>query len=163
MNDQHKEFEDIVPADFEISPVWEFALDREIEGNMLVRPVLDLPVSTLANRFIGTPVRLANGRIMPSVITNVTTTDPYQTRHFISLCLYRGEWFDLARYHDVDIERHGPSALADFLGLSMKDVFPIAYDLRAYCTGDPAALAGTIEAEPRERLSDRELRALALS
>jgi hypothetical protein len=157
MIDQLKEAADIVPADFQISPVWEYALDRECEGDVLVRPIFDLPVETLDLRFVGSSVRLANGRTVPSKIANVAAHDPYATRQFICLSVFADRWFSLARYFDPDIERNGPTALAAFLGLTVEEVFPILYDLRPYCNGDQEALSGTIDTEPSERLSDREI------
>ncbi len=163
MTELLKEMADIVPTDFQISPIWEYALDREVEGESLVRPVLELPARTLDLRFVGTPVRLANDRILPAMVANVTANDPYRTRQFISLSLYKSEWFGLARYHDVDIDQNGPAALAEFLGLAIEDVFPVSYDLRACCIGNPDALAGKIDAEPSERLTDKERLRLVLS
>jgi len=163
MTEQLKEMADIVPADFQVSPVWEYALDREVEGESLVRPVLDLPARTLDLRFVGAPVRLANCQVMPAMIANVTVTDPYRTHQFISLSLYKNEWFGLARYYDADLDQNGPAALAEFLGLTIEEVFPISYDLRAYCIGNPDALAGKINVEPSERLTDKERLRLVLS
>jgi hypothetical protein len=157
-----KEFDDMDLNDFRVSPVWEFANDRESEGVLPVRPVLDLPARTLSNRFVGTKVCLANGQCLPAIVGNVSESDAYRTHHFLSLNLYKGKWFCLARYHDIDSEQHGPAALAAFLGLPIQDVFPIAYDIRDHCAGSAAALAGTIEAEPKERLTKGELVKLAL-
>jgi hypothetical protein len=52
--------------------------------------------------------------------------------------------------------------LAQFLGLQVDDVFPISYDVRRYSQGNPAALAGGILKEPRERLTQGEIMALGV-
>jgi hypothetical protein len=71
-----------------------------------------------------------------------------------------GEWFHLARYHDIRSAVEGPEALARFLGLDVDDVFPISVDVRRYVRGDPAALTATVLKEPRERLTREERWAL---
>jgi hypothetical protein len=79
--------------------------------------------------------------------------NPRATRQFLSLVLqHHGDWFALDRYCDETEERDS-EALARFVGLPIDDVFPIAYDLRETTFGHPDALVGTIEKQPRERLS----------
>ena len=162
MNTSIKDAQDIVPDDFRISPVWEFTNDDEGESDTLVKPVCDLPVSSLANRFVGTQVRLANGQTHWAILDGIDPDDPFKTRHFLSLSIYRGEWFHLARYHDPEIDLYGPDALAAFLGLRATDIFPISYDVRAICEGDAGALKGTIVSDPQERLSRSQIIALAV-
>ena len=83
--------------------------------------------------------------------------------HFLSLSVpSQGEWFHLARYHDSDYAENGPVALAQLLGLTVAEVFPITYDLTSYVSGEASALKGTILAEPRERLSRDEIISLAV-
>jgi hypothetical protein len=93
----------------------------------------------------------------------VDERSPRLTEHFLTLSvLHDGRWFVVSRYHDVDYVENGPEALAQFLALSIDEVFPIAYDLRPLAKGDPAALAGKIFKEPRERLSRAEIVAMAV-
>jgi hypothetical protein len=47
------------------------------------------------------------------------------------------------------------------LEASIDDGFPITYDVRKFVSGDPAALAGVIPKEPRDRLTLDQLVALA--
>ena len=42
------------------------------------------------------------------------------------------------------------------------DVFPIHYDIRRLCKGDPAALAGSVEKRPKERLTRSQIIGLAV-
>ncbi len=160
MKAHRKDVTELVPEDFLISPIWEFDLDNEVESDTAVVPVLKLPVDSLGNRIAGTQVRLANGQIMPGMIGNVDTADAYATRHFIDVSIYKSGWVHLARYFDPWYEREGPLAFAKQLGLNVNEIFPIAYDLRACCTGDPLAITGAIEAEPRERLTSDQIMAL---
>ena len=157
-----KNVEALTVADLKSFPVWEFVNDDE-KGETAVRPVRRTPVSTLDGRLVGSMVRLANDAEVWALIGNVDASDPRSTQHFLTLTVFRdGRWFDLARYHDVDAHRRGPQALAEFLGLPIDQVFPISYDLSRLSKGDPAALIGTIEKEPRERLTRDQLIALAV-
>jgi hypothetical protein len=147
-----KSSEDIVPSDFAISPVWEFVLQLETVDDTLMRPVMKLPVNDLGNRIIGTEVRFANGSVLWGAMSNVDTQDTDRMREFLSLSIYKGVWYHLARYFDPDSERNGPFGLAKFLGLKVSDIFPIAYDLRSACSGNPNCLAGVIPAKPEIQL-----------
>jgi hypothetical protein len=156
-----KDVDALTVADLKAFPVWEFVNDDE-KGEMAVRPVRT-PVSNLDGRLVGLQVRLANDAEVWALIGNVETNDPRQTEHFLTLSVFRdGQSFTLARYHDIGAERSGPQALADFLGLPIDKVFPISYDLGRFSKGDPAALTGRIEKEPRERLTRAELIKLAV-
>jgi hypothetical protein len=97
-------------------------------------------------------VRFADGSVIWGVMSNVDTQDSDRTREFLSLSIYRDGWYHLARYFDPDSERNGPSGLAHFLGLKVSDIFPIAYDLRSVCSGNPDCLAGVIPEEPEIQL-----------
>jgi hypothetical protein len=132
-------------------------------GETIVEPAGPVPLPSLVGVVIGTPVELAGGSRSWAVIGNVDAGNPRRTEQFIAVSIEReGRWFSLARYHDFDYDSRGPQALADFLGLSMDDVFPISYDLTAYAIGSPESLAGTIPREPRVRLSRTALSQLAV-
>jgi hypothetical protein len=157
-----KPVESLTVADFKAHPVWEYLNDDEI-GETMVRPVEMIPVESLDNRILGFPIRLANGFQAWASIGNFDVTDRRATQHFLILSIERGgEWFHLARYHDVGFLAHSPEALARFLGLHVDDVFPIAVDVRRYVRGDPKALTALELKEPRERLTREELLAMAV-
>jgi hypothetical protein len=162
-----KKVDSLGVRDVRAHPVWEYALDAETEkenDETSVRPVPKLPVSTLANRVVGTKVHLADGQLVWALLGCVDERSARSTQQFLHLRIWRaGRAFDLARYHDLDYARHGPKALARFLGMPIDCVFPISYDLRAYARGKGAALRGTVLKEPRERLNDDELMELALA
>jgi hypothetical protein len=95
---------------------------------------------------------------MWAAIQNIDPKSAMKTRHLLSLLLYsNGEWIFLARYHDPGQEGYGPAALAHKLGLKVDDVFPISYDVSNCCVGDPAALSGVVEADPKDKLSEDEI------
>ncbi len=145
--------------DIRACPVWEYV---DPESN-LVRPVTQLPVSSLNGRLVGTRVRLRNGREKWAVLCNVRLNSRRATEQFLAIKIeHRGRWFELARYFDSDYVRRSPDRLAAFLGLAVAEVFPIAYDISSVATGDPSVIRGVIPAEPEERLSLEELVQLAL-
>jgi len=155
-----KPVESLTVVDFEAHPVWEFLNDDEI-GETFVRPVEKLPVDCLANRVLGTQVRLANGLQVWASIGNFDVINPRATQHFLILSIERsGKWFHLARYQDIDFTARSPEALARFLGLHVDDVFPITVDVRRYVRGDSKALIAIVLKEPREKLTYEERRAL---
>jgi hypothetical protein len=157
-----KPIESLLPADLATSPVWRFVSSAGSDETW-VQPVRRLPVSSLSGKMVATEVTLANGKRVWALIGNVDVNDPRLTQHFLTLSIERdGRWFRLARYHDHDYSTHGPEALASFLALPVDVVFPIAYDVRQYSRGKPAALAGEVHKEPRERLTRSQLIALAV-
>jgi hypothetical protein len=162
MNTAAKTVESLQVSDFLRHPVWEFINDDRI-GETAVRPVEQLPVSHLKCGLVGVQVTLANASRVWALIGNVDVGNPRATEHFLTLSVEKnGQWFCLARYHDLDYPDRGPEALARFLGLPASEVFPITYDLRPYAEGNLAALMGEIRSEPREKLTEAELIDMAL-
>jgi hypothetical protein len=152
-----KPVESLTVSDFQAHPLWEFLYDDEI-GETMVRPVEKLPVESLEDEILGLDVRLGNGSWVWGSVGNFDVTDPRSTQHFLTLSIERnGEWFHLARYHDVGFPDEGPEALARFLGLHVDDVFPITVDVRPYVRGDPKALTAIVLKEPQEKLTRSEL------
>lgn len=149
-------------ADFEVSPVWQFA-GSDDDGEPLVRPVKRIPVATTSGKIVGTRVTLGNGDTAWAIIDNIDICNALAAEHFLSLSIERaGAWFHLARYFDVDYLTRGPSALARFLGLTVAEVFPVSYDLRPYVKSGAAILVGAVQETPKERLSEAELMTLAI-
>jgi hypothetical protein len=162
MKSNIKPVEELTPQDLEESPVWQYANSDEV-GETAVRPIKTTPVRSLTARVVGVPVELANGRKVWGLLGNVDASNARLTEHFLTLSVEQdGKWFTMARYHDFDAEENGPLALARFLGMKVRDVFPIRYDISRWCKGEPAALAGEIPENPRERLSLEQIMALAV-
>jgi hypothetical protein len=162
MVDIAKPAEELTVSDLQEFPVWEFVDDDSL-GETSVRPVAELPTNSLFGRLLGLPVTLSNGRVMFGLVGNVDLNDEASTRHFLQLSLnHNGKWSHLARYHDPDVETHGPEHLARSIGLGVSDVFPIVLDMRPWCIAGESALVRTIERQPTERLSSHELMQLAL-
>jgi hypothetical protein len=158
-----KKVEELTGDDLQAFPVWEYTNSHEEIGETIVRPVKTTPVKSLTGRVVGTQVRLANGIAMWALLGNVEGTNPRLTQHFLTLSVFAdGRWFTMARYFDFDSDVRGPRALSAFLRLPIDAVFPISYDIGGYCVGQRAALVGTIETEPRERLTRAEIIALAV-
>ena len=159
-----KPFSELTKDDFAKHPVWSFITEAGDRDETWVRPVVDLPVANLGGCVVGTSLSLASGRFIFGVLGNISLEDARRTRHFLTVILFRedGKRFDLARYHDVDANRSGPSALAGFLCIPESDIFPMTYDISALAAGLPEVLTGTIEREPQERLTQDELITLAI-
>jgi len=146
MTAQIKNMEALTPEDFIAHPVWEFALDMEHVDEFAMRPVTKLPVNDLANRIVGTRVVLANGTKLWAGLSNVVLGDGNETRSILIPKFYvNDEWVPLDRPGDFKVEMYGPEAFARRLGLSVGQVFPIAYDISDCCVGDKDAVRGTIE------------------
>lgn len=155
-----KSTQDILPADFILNPVWEYT---SFDG-YLVKPVYTLPVDSLDNRIIGTKLCLNTGIEVWGVLSNFDVRSAKMNQHFLAVWIERdGKWFELARYHDVDFGKRSPEKLAEFLGLSMDDVFPIEYDISASVLGPRSTVANLIQAEPAEKLNQQELIRLAIA
>jgi hypothetical protein len=157
MMDTRKPAESLSVADLTAYPVWMFVNDDSL-GETVVRPVRRVPVSNLSGKLVGTQARLANGTDVWTLMGNLDPRNQRNTEQHLAISVERnGRWFHLARYFDPDYESRGPRELADFLELSIDEVFPIAYDLRAVAKGHPDVLVGAVTNEPRERLT-REAR-----
>ena len=155
---QSKPFAEVTVSDIAVSPVWEFATDEEeSHDETWVRPVKTLPVDCLDSMVVGTKVLLGNGTKRWAILVNVDLDNARRTRQFLVMMIEKdGDWFELARYFDVDYARRGPMQLAAFLDMSVEDVFPISYDVSALAIGKPDVTTGRVAAEPDERLSDDE-------
>lgn len=158
-----KKVEELGITDFEKHPVWKY-VNMDEKNETMVSPIKRLPVNSLINKVIGTSVVLFNKEEVWGMLGNLDETNPKFTEHFRSLSIVRnGVWFHLARYHDVDIKKNGPNALAKFLGLTVEDVFPISYDLRNICSnGLSSILVGKIARETKRKLPRAQLMALAV-
>jgi hypothetical protein len=162
-----KEPFELTPEDLKVHPVWEYRRggDDENISDTIVCPVEDLPVSSLDGRIVGTEATLSNGSTIWVILANVRLDDPRATQHLMSVSvLSGGRIFHLSRYWKPDYARQqGPNALAVFLNRSVDAVFPITYNISAFCKGDPASLRSVVHREPRERLTREEIRWLVSS
>jgi hypothetical protein len=161
-----KAADELMPSDLTMYRVWEFADDMEAElpDETYMRPVEELPVNSLSGRFASTHVTLANGQRLLALLGNIDLADPVWTEHFLTITIFgpSGQRFDLARYHDVDYGRHGPAALAAFLGLPLEAIFPMRYDLSDIALGHAQCLSRGVPAVPASRLSQDALIELAV-
>lgn len=152
----------LTPSDLKRFPVWEFVNDDEV-GELALRPVKRVPVRSLRSRLVGSEFRLANGRRVWGLLGNVSVDDPRLTEHVRTIAVEcEGVWFWMSRYHDFEAAKRGPEELARFLGLPVEDVFPITYDISSVSLGAAGALVGSIEREPRERLTRSQVISLVV-
>ena len=150
------------PGDFETHPIWRYVPGDEPDETW-VMPVAARRVSSLGGKVLGTEVTLADGTRCAAMFGNVSPKNPKLTEHFLRVSLFiNRKWFHLARYHDFDVRRRGPRALAAALKRPVNKVFAIRYDLRPYFRKPPAWLEGAIQQEPRKRLTRAEIIGLAV-
>jgi hypothetical protein len=150
------------PGDFDAHPIWRFVSGDEPDETWVL-PTASRRSARLSGKVIGTEVTLADGSRRWALFSNIDPDDPQLTTHFLSLSLFiGGKWFPLARYHDVDVNKHGPRALAAMLRRPLGKVFPIRYDLRQYVRNGSSWLEGVIDQSPAERLTRSEIIALAV-
>jgi hypothetical protein len=165
MTAESKRVESLTIQDFERDPIWEFT-NREDNGTseFEVRPVKQTPLKGLAGKLVGTQVTLAGGEKRFARLTNIHIWNVKATEQLMSLSIiYNDAWWHLERYFDPLWETRGPAALAKLLDLPIDAVFPIQYDLREFCIGNPPAAVGRIEKTPKERLSVKERMVLIVS
>lgn len=129
MGTKAKSVSDLTVQDLMRYPVWEYLYDDEMyPDESWVHPVKKIPVTSLESRIIGLEVRLANDELRWATFEDIdlqNETLEYQTLVFD---IYdHGEWFPLAT-HGISYPRYGPRQFAEFLGLPVHDVFPIAFD-----------------------------------
>jgi hypothetical protein len=165
MNELPKRVDALTPQDFRDFPIWRYTNAHEIElDETAVVPVKRWPIDNLSNKVVGTDVVLANGAAIIALIGNIKVNNPELTEQVIGISVFQnGKWFPLARYFDFDYAENGPEALASFLGLPVKEVFPISYDLSEFAKGRPEALVGQILERPRKLLSDEERMAMIVA
>ena len=131
--------------DFKEFPVWEFTAGHEHtgpDGELVVIPVRDLPVSSLEGRFVGTEVKLANGHFLMAALLGINLA---KVTPISAMVVYRGDETFMFRRNAPKVS--GPKQLAKFLGLNLEDVFPIRYDISQFATGDAGAIKGEIPIE----------------
>lgn len=149
--------------DFAKYPIWRFT-NSDSPDETCVTPVRRFPVSKLQNCIVGCPIRLADETVLTGILGNLDLADAKLTEHFLTLSVFHpnGKLFHMARYHDFDAAKRGPAALAKFLGIKLKSVFPITYDISKLAIGSAKSLCGTLTAKPRKRLTRYQIIALAV-
>lgn len=155
----------LTPEELREYPVWEYQLNCEPEsGELVMAPVTDLPVYSLANRIVGTEVRFTKGVAAWALLANVCLKNVRGNKHFLSVSVLRqgNQWVHLDRYHDVTYTRETPERFAGMFNLAIEEVFPISYDISKIAVGLPDVVRGKIAAYPDERVSEDELIQMAL-
>lgn len=160
-----KPVDGLTVSDLKRHPVWKYLLSKESSyDETWVTPVKTLPVKDLGNRVVGTEFTMACGDHIYGFMGSVHLNHLKKHQQFMGLTVFKGEseQFHLGRYFDVDYANHGPAALADFLGRSINEIFPLSYDLSSVAWGNSEVIQGSIPADPIERISEDERIDLAL-
>ena len=145
----HKPIDELTIENLKQHPVWRFSLEEESQDDWdetWVRPVKKQPVKDLTECFVGTEARLACGKRIFCLFGGIDLQDSQYTEEFIQVRVFKSneESFFLARPGHVDYDNQNPKALAKLLGLRMKDVFPITYDISEVAVGLEGTTSGRI-------------------
>jgi len=147
--------------DFRRHPIWKFTNTDDDET--AVQPIDSVPAFELGGCLIGTIFVLHNNISVPGMLSNIDLRNANKTRHLIGLKVFHSDRvFHLAHYSEVDYLERSPDRLAEFLNLSVDDIFPIAYDISHLAVGDMSILKGVYPKEPERRLTEDEIFRLAL-
>ena len=159
-----KSFGELTVEDLRRFPVWESDLANEGQpgrDETWVKPVKRLPVKSMANRVVGTMLRLANGSTLFGLLGNVSLNHVRKTRQFIDVTFFHGKrafYFSHADY--PVIKKTGAAALSRFLSLQEEEIFPLTYDLTGIAVGLDEVVRGTVHARPPEELNEAQRMAL---
>jgi hypothetical protein len=157
-----KKFSEITIDDYRRCPVWEYVPNSE-DADIWLKEVRKRPARHLNNRIVGTRVTLRNGEKCWAIVGNISVNSKRATEQFLTLSVEKdSQWFNLARYHDVDYARRGPQQLAQFLNMEVNEVFPINYDISDVVSDLSEVVVGAVPVQPSEILSQDELVALAI-
>ncbi len=149
--------------DFKAHPVWRFTGQHEYlgsDGELVVEPVLDLPVQTLEGCFVGTELILANQRRVLGELHGIKLHNLRLTRLVLNFIVHLNNRSFLFRRLASKVS--GPEQLSSFLDLPLSEIFPIRYDITEYAVGDPGVVRGEIQLEVLELLSRADLNKLIL-
>lgn len=148
---------DISENDLAKYHIWEVFESNEREGIFVCPSVYD-SVDSFDNKLISTLIELNNGLLVRALVGNVDVENALLTKHFITFTFFKnGESFVMARYHDYDWDRNGPTALSKFLGVELSEVFPFKYDVSDFYVVENESLKGEMQVEPEKRLARAEL------
>jgi hypothetical protein len=158
-----KSFTDLTVADILACPIWRFT-NRSNNDDLEIEPVHARPCQKLDDMIVGTELVLADGSKMWALLQNIDIHNASLNEHFLTVTLdCGGKWFPLARYHDIDIDDSGPTALAEVLKRSLSQVFPIKFDIQEEVGSDAPGTTGKVRHVPLNPLTRPEIIKLALS
>ena len=158
-----KSFSALTVDDIKECPTWRFT-NSSPDDELEIEPVYDRPCTDTRGLIVGCQVGCADGSDVWALLQNVDPFRPERNEHFLTATIdCHDRWFSLARYHDIDVDERGPVALAGVVGKQLVQLFPMSFDIRKEVGFDAPGLVGAIDAEPRTRLSRKEIISLAVS
>ena len=131
-----KPVDQLKPEDLEAFPIWEFAIDEEEseeQDETWVRPVPGNVVAPdLYSLTVAADFRTASGEAISGAV-DVTTAEEFEFGH--GVLLHEGKYIFVpsAEFTGAKTER---KAVALALGMSVKQVFPLKFTLRALVEGE---------------------------
>jgi hypothetical protein len=133
--------------------------DRDETG---IRPATRSSLKNIEGKIVACTFRLKNGIEFVGVMFNLTDDVDLNAHLANAALLIDGRWFFLARYHDAELETHGPAALAARVKQPIGNVFPIAYEVLHQFNPPSPAQRGELLAKPKKKLTRVQIIALAV-
>ncbi|WP_156392365.1 MULTISPECIES: hypothetical protein [unclassified Roseateles] len=147
------------PGDFHEFPVWRFS-EEDVDGEWWLAPAVQGQVGNLDAFVIGVPVKYASGVMGFGVLATLSDLDDPACVQRATLSLWDGigNWCVIfPPWHPLAAEM-GISSAAQKLGLDVRDLFPVAFDLRSYLGRSEDWLVGRWpESTPTRSAADEAL------
>ena len=155
-----KDVAELTEDDIGDHPVWEYVSDHDHLAETIMTPVVELPITHLVGRVVGTHVVLACGVRCPAILGGLDLRDPELNKYSLQISFIKGatQIFFAA---DSGI-CCSASEVAHFLGHEVEDVFPISYDISRHCVGNSASLSGSIPSQTLPVMKSDERMQMAL-
>jgi hypothetical protein len=160
MRSNGRQLSDLTEADLRRTLVWVGSPTDDDETTVV--PAKKTALKAVNGKLAACEFKLSGGTQLFGVMANLTDNLPLNAHLASAAFLIHGSWFFLARYHDADVKRHGPKALAGLLGRPVDAVFPIKYNLMHRFRPPTLAQCGVILAAPPKKLTRAQIIALAV-
>jgi len=148
----------------ELSEVWLYQFVPSTSGEPMVVPVNTKKTDKFSGRLVACEVTFANESKHWALIEGLDLEAPEFSRHNreIRIFVRSHGWFHLAQYFDGEAIKQvrGETVLAEKLGLSLGEIFPIHFDVRNRSKTDSDCLHGFFEVNPKWGLPRAEVMAL---
>jgi hypothetical protein len=127
-----------------------------------IRPARRSSCKSIEGTIVACTFILKNGRELVGVMFNLTDNVSLNAHLANAAFLIDGAWFFLARYHDAELKKYGPVALAARVKQSVGKVFPITYEVLHQFNPPSPAQRGELFATPKKKFSRAQIVALAV-
>lgn len=153
----------VTEAEFRRHPLWKYTLDERpnedetwatpIRFGILPRLSSKLPAALAA---VATDLKLANGKTCFGILTELSRNRELR-EHCLNVHVFaEGALVSLIGYYSPDAPPNRVEAFAQALKLSVRETFPISYDVSRFFGGPSHLWKGEIHEQPSAPLSESE-------